>query len=930
MNAHFARLVVVPAELGGVGMLLAKITLLLAAAWVVQAAIGRLNPRLRVLVWRVTGIAILLLCVLALSPPFVRLAILPGPTAELAAGDTANPATSLGDRAELRDPNRRIPAAADATEAEQLTQSDETNLGRTTLPSRLRNVHADPAPASRAVDAMPEQPPSSDNKPAGAPATPYALWLLGLWCAGTGLSALVTLIGLLRLRAIRRIASSVPDGVQSEADRVASALGVVRGFDLRQTQSLQTPCLVGVFGPLILLPARQCESRYADELPAILAHELAHLKGADLFWNALLNALAIGLWFHPLAWRMRLAHADACDAVCDALASDYVGDAGIYGRTLARLTLRSTQSGAAPGLAMARVSSVERRIAAVRRHVFRAGLSRRRGSSRLHRHRRDRRSWAGWRLSRRKPSRRARLLRKWQQRKRAVLRAGKAARVPEDRFVQSQGTADPRTDAKSPTLEKVFAAWKARQERIKSFYFAWELRAVLPKGYQFPLTPGLFCVHRGDYVDDRREIKWVGVALDADKGAQLNVPQWEWSGEGLDRLRSDFSNLEYTREAGWKETERYRITRAGSLNSLLKVPTSSAEPPSIAIWRKVAVKLPSSNISRNDLWDDLATDQVPLRLAVRPLSTLSDWSPANTRILCEDALNGNSHCIQLQMDKVDHSERCWVDPKRDYSVVRWERRDTDIPPLDVAIVPQHGPDGEWLPAQWSWRLPGASGGEPASFAVTVTRRTVNQKLPDKTFDADYPSGTRVYDARVDLPIVASDDSAALLPPDEARATLKAVADAWLQRQTRVKRFKYTWREDHLRQTINTVCLDGEKFMKEFKTPEGAAPSRQFRKLQREIGGWPLRQSKTVFDGVNTRSLWFSGNPQRPEKILDIAAGSRTLDSGFEIDHLILVYRPFAPRFKGINVAELRDPARFRVRKQKGAHRQRCLRGDRNG
>src|SRR5580692_8782759 len=110
MNAHFARLVVVPAELGAIPMLLAKITLLLAAAWLVQAALGRLNPRWRVLVWRVTGSAIVLLCVLAISPPFVRLAILPGPTPELAAGDAANPATSLEDRAELLDPIRRAPA----------------------------------------------------------------------------------------------------------------------------------------------------------------------------------------------------------------------------------------------------------------------------------------------------------------------------------------------------------------------------------------------------------------------------------------------------------------------------------------------------------------------------------------------------------------------------------------------------------------------------------------------------------------------------------------------------------------------------------------------------------------------------------------------------------------------------------------------------
>jgi beta-lactamase regulating signal transducer with metallopeptidase domain len=380
MNAHLARLVVVPAELGAIGMLLAKITLLLAAAWLVQAALGRLNPRWRVLVWRVTGSAIVLLCVLAMSPPFVRLSLLPERTPELS--PLANPARSLDDRARLRDTSHRVPDASDALAigAEQLAEPD--GFDGTNRPTRLGTVHANPAPAPHAVDAMPEQkPPSSDNsKPAVAPAMPYSLWLLGLWCAGAGLSALLTLIGLLRLRAIRRSAGPVPDWVQCEAARVARAMGIGRGFELRQTQSLQTPCLVGVLGPMILLPARQCESRYSDELPAILAHELAHLNGADLFWNAWLNALAIGLWFHPLAWRMRLAHADACDAVCDALASDYVGDAGIYGRTLARLTLRITEAGAAPGLAMARVSSVERRIAAVRRHVFRAGLSRRRAA----------------------------------------------------------------------------------------------------------------------------------------------------------------------------------------------------------------------------------------------------------------------------------------------------------------------------------------------------------------------------------------------------------------------------------------------------------------------------------------------------------------------------------------------------------------------
>ena len=580
MNAHFARLIVAPAESGAVFLLVAKVTLLLAVAWLVQAALGRLNPRWRVLIWRVTGSAIVLLCVLALVPPFVRLAILPGPTVELETGAaTANPATSLENRAELRDTSRRVPAAPDAMPVRTEQSTGPGSSEGMNPPNRLRIAHADPAPALHAVDAMPEQQPaSSDNKSAGAPALPYPFWLLGLWSAGAGLSALLTCIGLWRLRAIRRTANSVPDWVQHEASRVASAMALVRGFDLRQTHSLQTPCLVGVLRPMILLPGRQCESQYSDELSAILAHELAHLKGGDLFWNAWLNALAMGLWFHPLAWRMRLAHADACDAVCDALASDHVGDAAVYGRTLARLTLRITDAGAAHGLAMARVSSVERRIAAVRRHVFRTGLSRRRAALAVAIATAAIAVLGGLAFvpsQAEPPSATA---------PKAVAAKTEPSAAPtqpqESPTVGSTASpsGEPQLPATLPTLRKVFAAWKARQARIKSFYFAWNLRVALRKGYQFvpkgyrvPLARGLAGVRKG------------GDAIDAEKDLEFIVPQSEWSGEGLDRVRSDFSEFVYSSAEGWKETGRFRITQVGSLNSRLQVPARAGEAPTIAI-----------------------------------------------------------------------------------------------------------------------------------------------------------------------------------------------------------------------------------------------------------------------------------------------------------------------------------------------------------
>ena len=83
---------------------------------------------------------------------------------------------------------------------------------------------------------------------------------------------------------------------------------------------------------------------------------------------------SILLWFHPLVWRIRAAHLAACDAVCDALAADLVGDVASYGRTLARLALQVAGPAPVPGLAMARTPDVFLRIESLQRRVFRSAL----------------------------------------------------------------------------------------------------------------------------------------------------------------------------------------------------------------------------------------------------------------------------------------------------------------------------------------------------------------------------------------------------------------------------------------------------------------------------------------------------------------------------------------------------------------------------
>ena len=177
-----------------------------------------------------------------------------------------------------------------------------------------------------------------------------------------------------RVSRIVRRSTEVPARVIEECRAVAEALGCRQAVRVVQSAEVPAPCLTGLFRPWLLLPEANCEETDRADLRAILAHELAHARRHDLVWNVVLHFWSILLWFHPLVWRIRAAHLAACDAVCDALAADLVGDVASYGRTLARLALQVAGPTPVPGLAMARTPDVFLRIEALQRRVFRSAL----------------------------------------------------------------------------------------------------------------------------------------------------------------------------------------------------------------------------------------------------------------------------------------------------------------------------------------------------------------------------------------------------------------------------------------------------------------------------------------------------------------------------------------------------------------------------
>jgi beta-lactamase regulating signal transducer with metallopeptidase domain len=140
-----------------------------------------------------------------------------------------------------------------------------------------------------------------------------SLWAaVVLWLAGSYIY---------RLRKIIKIAgqaSIAPPEIQQVAAGLSISLGLKRTPGIAISKAITSPLVVGIFHPIVLLPA-ECFDRWSmNDQRMALCHEMLHLRHGDL-WMSLIPALAEKLFFfHPLvhlaAWEYGLTKEAACDA----------------------------------------------------------------------------------------------------------------------------------------------------------------------------------------------------------------------------------------------------------------------------------------------------------------------------------------------------------------------------------------------------------------------------------------------------------------------------------------------------------------------------------------------------------------------------------------------------------------------------------------
>ena len=138
------------------------------------------------------------------------------------------------------------------------------------------------------------------SAPAGADWTPIAL--LAVWVCGFGAIALI------RLRGWRRIRAAV---------RASTPIDIPAAVEIRSSPGLLEPGVVGLFRPILLLPAGIVERLKPPQLEAVLAHELCHVRRRDNITAAIHMIVEAIFWFHPLVWWIGARLVEERERACD-------------------------------------------------------------------------------------------------------------------------------------------------------------------------------------------------------------------------------------------------------------------------------------------------------------------------------------------------------------------------------------------------------------------------------------------------------------------------------------------------------------------------------------------------------------------------------------------------------------------------------------
>jgi beta-lactamase regulating signal transducer with metallopeptidase domain len=163
-------------------------------------------------------------------------------------------------------------------------------------------------------------------------------WIDAFWVVGVLALSVRGVGGWWLIHRLRTTAlTECPDAVRAAFARLAKAIGLRRTVLLRISSAIAGPVTVGALRAIVLLPVSAVTLLSLDELEVVLAHELAHVRRADFFWNLVQTVVETLFFFHPAVWWISGRVRHERELCCDDLALKICPNPVVYASALFHL-----------------------------------------------------------------------------------------------------------------------------------------------------------------------------------------------------------------------------------------------------------------------------------------------------------------------------------------------------------------------------------------------------------------------------------------------------------------------------------------------------------------------------------------------------------------------------------------------------------------
>lgn len=108
--------------------------------------------------------------------------------------------------------------------------------------------------------------------------------------------------------------------------RLVLKLNIKKKIRIVESLLVKIPMVIGHLKPVIIMPAGLAASLPYDQIEAIIAHELAHIRRNDFFINMIKSILEVIYFYHPVIWWISSSIEKERENCCDDITIDICGN----------------------------------------------------------------------------------------------------------------------------------------------------------------------------------------------------------------------------------------------------------------------------------------------------------------------------------------------------------------------------------------------------------------------------------------------------------------------------------------------------------------------------------------------------------------------------------------------------------------------------